>query len=70
MRRNTLIYVEMCTGLAALVNNAGVLVFGEFGWLTPRQVSLQLDVNLAGTMRVSRAFLPLLRHDRGRLVSS
>lgn len=53
--------------LAALVNNAGVLVFGEFGWQTPRQVSLQLDVNLAGTMRVSRAFLPLLR-DQGRLV--
>ncbi|KAK3914711.1 D-beta-hydroxybutyrate dehydrogenase, mitochondrial [Frankliniella fusca] len=47
--------------LSALVNNAGVLVFGEFGWQTPRQVSLQLDVNLAGTMRVTRAFLPLLR---------
>lgn len=60
-------------GLAALVNNAGVLVFGEFGWQTERQVALQLDVNLAGTMRVSRAFLPLLRErsddgSRGRLV--
>lgn len=62
--------------LAALVNNAGVLVFGEFGWQTPRQVSLQLDVNLAGTMNATRAFLPLLRRPspdgpgggRGRVV--
>lgn len=62
-----LVCVLVAAGLAALVNNAGVLVFGEFGWQTERQVSLQLDVNLAGTMRVSRAFLPLLR-GQGRMV--
>jgi len=54
--------------LAALVNNAGVLVFGEFSWQTERQVHHQLAVNVEGTMRMTKAMLPLLRQDGGRVI--
>lgn len=54
--------------LLALVNNAGVMVFGEFDWQTEEQVERQVEVNLLGTMRVTKAFCPLLRSNRSRLV--
>lgn len=53
----------------ALVNNAGVMVFGEFEWQTERLIQQQLDVNLFGTMRITKAVCPLLRKYRGRVVT-
>ncbi|EFA06375.2 D-beta-hydroxybutyrate dehydrogenase, mitochondrial [Tribolium castaneum] len=53
----------------ALVNNAGVMVFGEFEWQTERLIHQQVHVNLMGTMNVSRAFIPLLRKYHGRLIN-
>ncbi|XP_049858338.1 D-beta-hydroxybutyrate dehydrogenase, mitochondrial-like [Schistocerca gregaria] len=53
----------------ALVNNAGVMVFGEFEWQTEAQVRHQLEVNLLGAMRVTHAFCPLLRKYAGRVVT-
>jgi NAD(P)-dependent dehydrogenase (short-subunit alcohol dehydrogenase family) len=51
--------------LTALVNNAGVMVFGEFDWQTEDHMKLQLEVNVLGTMRLTRAFIPLLREQKG-----
>ncbi|KAM7291012.1 retinol dehydrogenase 16 [Ixodes scapularis] len=54
--------------LWAVVCNAGVNLFLEFEWMSQRDVSWMFDVNVHGTVRVVRAFLPLLRRSRGRLV--
>jgi len=57
------------TGLYGLVNNAGVAVCGEFDWQTWDQVEQQVEVNLLGSLRVTRACLPLLKRSRGRIVN-
>ncbi|XDV46898.1 hypothetical protein PO909_016702 [Leuciscus waleckii] len=56
-------------GLWAVVNNAGISTFGEVEFTsmdTYRQVS---EVNLWGTIRVTKAFLPLIRRAKGRVVN-
>lgn len=54
------------SGLWAVVNNAGVSTFGEVEFTsidTYRQVS---EVNLWGTIRVTKAVLPLIRRAKGK----
>lgn len=53
----------------ALVNNAGVMCFGEFEWQLPSQIEMQINCNLLGTMRLTRQLLPLLRQHRGRIIN-
>uniref|UniRef100_A0A3Q3VXG0 Uncharacterized protein n=1 Tax=Mola mola TaxID=94237 RepID=A0A3Q3VXG0_MOLML len=56
-------------GLWAVVNNAGVSTFGEVEFTsidTYKQVS---EVNLFGTIRVTKAILPLIRRAKGRVVN-
>ncbi|KAG8228601.1 hypothetical protein J437_LFUL009306 [Ladona fulva] len=55
--------------LGTLVNNAGVMVFGEFEWQTERLIKFQTDVNLLGTYRVTKAFCPELRKSKGRILT-
>ncbi|KAH8384045.1 hypothetical protein KR009_011828 [Drosophila setifemur] len=55
--------------LKALVNNAGVMCFGEFEWQLPEQIELQINCNLLGTLRLTRELLPLLRQQRGRIIN-
>lgn len=54
--------------LWGVVCNAGVNIFSEFEWASQREVSWMFDINVHGTVRVTRAFLPMLRRSRGRLV--
>ncbi|XP_034415593.1 D-beta-hydroxybutyrate dehydrogenase, mitochondrial [Cyclopterus lumpus] len=57
------------TGLWAVVNNAGVSTFGEVEFTsmdTYKQVS---EVNLWGTIRVTKALLPFIRRSKGRVVN-
>ena len=51
--------------LWALVNNAGVLVYGQADWLTEEQVISQVNVNYVAVWRVTKAFLPLIRKSKG-----
>lgn len=55
-------------GLYALINNAGVCVCGEFDWQTWDQINSQVEVNLVGTLRVTKACLPLLKRGAGRVL--
>ncbi|XP_065076402.1 D-beta-hydroxybutyrate dehydrogenase, mitochondrial [Ochlerotatus camptorhynchus] len=55
--------------LFALINNAGVMCFGEFEWQLERHLEQQINVNLLGTMKMTKAFLPLLRQHRGRVIN-
>jgi NAD(P)-dependent dehydrogenase (short-subunit alcohol dehydrogenase family) len=55
--------------LKGLVNNAGIVVPGPLELITDADLRLQFDVNFFGTLAVTRAFLPLLRRSRGRIVN-
>ncbi|XP_002741661.3 11-beta-hydroxysteroid dehydrogenase type 2-like [Saccoglossus kowalevskii] len=55
--------------LWGLVNNAGILHTSEFE-LTPTSVMEQtMEINCLGPMRVTKAFLPLIRNSKGRIVN-
>lgn len=55
-------------GLAGLVNNAGIGVFGPLELIPIEQFRRQLEVNVTGQLAVTQAALPLLRQARGRIV--
>lgn len=55
-------------GLAGLVNNAGIGIFGPLELTDIEAFRRQLDVNVTGQLAVTQAFLPLLRRSRGRVV--
>nr|XP_055027852.1 D-beta-hydroxybutyrate dehydrogenase, mitochondrial [Misgurnus anguillicaudatus]XP_055027853.1 D-beta-hydroxybutyrate dehydrogenase, mitochondrial [Misgurnus anguillicaudatus]XP_055027854.1 D-beta-hydroxybutyrate dehydrogenase, mitochondrial [Misgurnus anguillicaudatus] len=55
-------------GLYAVVNNAGVSDWGEIEWSTAEDFQKMADVNLFGAIRVTIAFLSLVRASKGRLL--
>lgn len=48
------------TGIAGLVNNAGIAVSGPMQHVKEEYMRKQLDVNVHGLLRVTQLFLPLL----------
>ncbi|HET9291043.1 MAG TPA: SDR family NAD(P)-dependent oxidoreductase [Actinomycetes bacterium] len=57
-------------GLDVLVNAAGILVLGPVEAVSDQQTRAQLEVNLFGSLAVTRAFLPPMRERRsGRIVN-
>jgi NAD(P)-dependent dehydrogenase (short-subunit alcohol dehydrogenase family) len=57
------------TGLAGIVNNAGIAVAGPLEFLPVSEIRKQLEVNVIGQIAVTQAFLPLLRQGQGRIVN-
>ena len=57
------------SGLAALVNNAGIAVSGPLELVPIEGLRNQLEVNVIGQVSVTQAFLPALRAARGRIVN-
>ncbi len=57
------------SGLAGLVNNAGIGVPGPWELLPLDLFRRQLEVNIIGQLAVTQACLPLLRKGRGRVVN-
>jgi NAD(P)-dependent dehydrogenase (short-subunit alcohol dehydrogenase family) len=57
------------TGLAGLVNNAGIAVAGPLEFIDIGDFQQQLDVNVTGVLRTTQAMLPHLRKARGRIVN-
>ena len=57
------------SGLWAVINNAGIAVFAETEWCTMDAYQRVIDVNLMGLIRVTKAFLPLVRRAKGRVVN-
>lgn len=55
--------------LNALVNNAGVAFSGPLETTPQADVEALFQVNVLGTFAVTRAFLPLIRQARGRIVN-
>lgn len=63
------LFVFISTEFNALINNAGMMCFGEFEWLTNSLIESQINVNLLGTMHLTRMFLPLVRKYRTRIIN-
>jgi NAD(P)-dependent dehydrogenase (short-subunit alcohol dehydrogenase family) len=55
-------------GLAGVVNNAGIATGAPIEHMPLDEFRRVLEVNLVGGVAVTKAFLPLLRRDRGRVV--
>lgn len=55
--------------LFGLVNNAGVSLNGPLELLRVSDMRTLMEVNVLGLLAVTRAFIPLLRKARGRLVN-
>jgi NAD(P)-dependent dehydrogenase (short-subunit alcohol dehydrogenase family) len=54
--------------LDVLINNAGIALYDDLS--NPDLIQQHLAVNLLGTARVTRAFLPQLRRSRGAIVNN
>ncbi|MBL9148164.1 MAG: SDR family oxidoreductase [Phycisphaerae bacterium] len=57
-------------GLYGLINNAGVAVVGPLIELSDEDLAYQLDVNVHGPFRVTKAFAPLLIESKGRIATT
>jgi NAD(P)-dependent dehydrogenase (short-subunit alcohol dehydrogenase family) len=55
-------------GLQGLVNNAGIVLAGPLEFVPPGEIERQFQVNVFGLISVTRAFLPMIRAGRGRIV--
>lgn len=56
--------------LWAVINNAGIsLGTPECEWCPLDRYQRVMDVNFIGVIRVTKAFLPLVRKSRGRIVN-
>ena len=55
-----------CSGL---VNNAGLSLNGPLELVPVPDIKKLMDVNVIGLLAVTKAFLPLLRESRGRIIN-
>jgi NADP-dependent 3-hydroxy acid dehydrogenase YdfG len=62
-------HAERFGGMDVLVNSAGLGIGGNIATLETKKIDLQLDVNLLGTLVVTREALPLLRASRGHIIT-
>jgi NAD(P)-dependent dehydrogenase (short-subunit alcohol dehydrogenase family) len=60
--------VEEINGLDVLINNAGVAIYDDLSNL--EVIEQHLAVNSLGLLKVTNAFLPLLRRSRGAIVNN
>ncbi len=57
-------------GLHGLINNAGVAVIAPMIEVTEEDLAFQLDVNVYGPYRVTKAFAPMLIESKGRVYTT
>ena len=67
--RTVAAHAERHGQMSVLVNSAGIGIGGSFAEQDTKRIGLQLDVNLRGTLVVTREALPLLRASRGHIVT-
>ncbi|MGB5302162.1 MAG: SDR family oxidoreductase [Gemmatimonadota bacterium] len=57
-------------GLYGLINNAGVVILAPLIEVTEEDLEFQLNVNVYGPYRVTKAFAPLLIENQGRVATT
>ena len=60
--------VDQVDTLDVLINNAGVAIYDDLS--NSDAIEQHLSVNFLGMFKVTRAFLPLLRHSKGAIVNN
>lgn len=60
---------EQWQGLDCLINNAGIATGGMLHWDDIKQWQRVLDINVLGMVRMTQAFIDLLRHERGSIIN-
>nr|QQD86579.1 short-chain dehydrogenase/reductase [Laodelphax striatellus] len=55
--------------LHAIINNAGIMIFGELEWQVEDMIRDQIQVNLLGPILLTKSFMPLLRKYQGRVIN-
>jgi NAD(P)-dependent dehydrogenase (short-subunit alcohol dehydrogenase family) len=60
--------VEQVGSLDVLINDAGIAIYDDLS--KPEVIEQHLAVNLFGPLRMTHAFLPLLRRSRGAIVNN
>lgn len=60
--------VEKIGSLDILVNNAGIAIYDDLSSL--ETIERHLDVNFLGMLRMTQAFLPLLKQSKGNIVNN
>ncbi len=60
---------ESARDVTLLVNNAGVLTFGDILTVDEESIRRDMDVNFYGLLRMVRTFTPVLRENRGTVVN-
>ncbi|MHA1954157.1 MAG: SDR family oxidoreductase [Candidatus Heimdallarchaeaceae archaeon] len=58
-----------CDGLDTLVNNAGIFVGGPLVEIDIKDIERIMDINVLGYARVTKAFFPLLKHRKGKIIN-
>ncbi len=56
-------------GLYGVVNNAGVVVIGAMTEMPEAEFDRQLDINLYGPYRITKAFAPMIIESKGRITN-
>ncbi|XP_066283120.1 D-beta-hydroxybutyrate dehydrogenase, mitochondrial-like [Branchiostoma lanceolatum] len=60
---------DATSGLWAILNNAGTSTYGLVEWCPIETYKRVAEVNLWGTVRVTKVFLPLVRKSQGRVIN-
>ncbi|KAG1652181.1 D-beta-hydroxybutyrate dehydrogenase, mitochondrial [Nymphon striatum] len=60
---------DKATGLHALINNAGVAVYADFDWQKMEHCEMVINVNLLGSIRVTKHFLKVITRKTGRIIN-
>ena len=68
-RAVSLIEKETDGELFGLVNNAGVSLNGPLELIPLHDIKMLMDVNVTGLLAVTKAFLPQIRKNKGRIVN-
>jgi NAD(P)-dependent dehydrogenase (short-subunit alcohol dehydrogenase family) len=67
---DTLTFISGRTdGLDAIINLAGILVIGSVVEIPTREIERIMNINLLGSYRINKAFLPLLLKRKGRIIN-
>jgi NAD(P)-dependent dehydrogenase (short-subunit alcohol dehydrogenase family) len=56
------------SGLAGVVNNAGIAVAGPMEFIPLEDLREQFEINVLGKVAFTQAFMPLIRSSQGRIV--